>query len=80
LPESRFDVRNAAEEKMMKAELENPATLKIYKIGPNQSNWLISKDDFDLPTPRYKHGILWVREMADDHALCHIYYVNCTQD
>lgn len=75
-----YNVRNAAEEKMMRGALGNAATLKIHKIGLNQTNWLISKDDFDLPTSRYKHGMLWVRDTADDHAFCHIYYVNVIQD
>jgi len=75
-----YNFRNAADEKLMKAELENPATLKIYKIGLNQSNWLISKDNFDLPTSRYKHGMIWARNPADDHAFCKFYYVNIIQD
>jgi hypothetical protein len=61
-------------------DLDNPAALKIYKIGLNQASWLTSKDDFGLPTSRYKHGMIWLRDAADDHPYCKIYYVNIIQD
>lgn len=75
-----YNFRNAAEEKMLKAELENLANLKIYKIGLKQSAWLIDKNSLGIPTARYKHGMLWVRDSADDHQFCKIYYVNIIQD
>lgn len=75
-----YNFRNPTEEKMMKAALENAATLKIHKTGLNQANWLISKDNFGLPTSRYKHGMIWLRDPADDHPYCKIYYVNIIQD
>jgi hypothetical protein len=73
-------IRNPAEERMMKATLKNAAAVKIHKIGLNQRTWLISKDDFGLPTSRYKHGFIWLRNPADDHPYCHFYYVNILQD
>jgi hypothetical protein len=63
----------------MKAALKN-ATLKIHKIGLNQANWLIDKDYFGLPTSRYKQGMIWARNSADDHPYCKFYYVNIIQD
>ena len=75
-----YNFHNAAEEKMMKEELENPATTKIYKIGLNQNSWLISKNDYGLPTSRYKNGMIWLRDPANDHPYCKIYYVNIIQD
>lgn len=75
-----YNFHNPAEEKMMKGTLENLASLKIFKIGLNQANWLIDKNDLGIPTARYKHGMLWVRDAADDHAFCKIYYVNIIQD
>lgn len=75
-----YNVRNPTEEKMMKGELENLANLKIHKIGLNQANWLISKNDYGLPISRYKNGMLWVRVSTDDHPYCKFYYVNIIQD
>lgn len=75
-----YNFRNPTEEKMMKGTLENLASLKIFKIGLNQVNWLIDKNDLGIPTARYKHGMLWVRDASDDHAFCKIYYVNIIQD
>lgn len=75
-----FAFRSAAEEKMMKAELENAATLEIKKIGLFHANWQISKDDYGLPNARYKQGFIWVRDTSDDHPYCHLYQVNIIQD
>lgn len=75
-----YNFHNPTEEKMMKEILKNLAALKIYKIGLNQANWLIDKNEFGLPTARYKQGMIWLRDPADDHPYCHIYYVNIIQD
>lgn len=75
-----YNFHNPAEEKMMKGTLENLASLKIFKIGLNQANWLIDKNDLGIPTARYKNGMLWVRDSADDHLYCRFYYVNIIQD
>ncbi len=77
---ANFAFRNPAEEKMMKGTLKNLATLKALKIGLAQSNWLISKNDFGLPTARYKQGYIWVRDTADDHPYCRLYQINIIQD
>lgn len=75
-----FNFHNLAEEKLMKGTLENLASLKIYKIGLNQNNWLIDKNDLGIPTARYKHGMLWVRNAEKDYPYCQMYYVNIKQD
>jgi hypothetical protein len=75
-----FNFRNPAEEKMIKGILENPARYKIFKIGLNQASWLISKNDFGLPTARYKHGMMWLRDTQSDHPYCYFTYVNVIQD
>ncbi len=75
-----YNFRNPAEEKMMKAELENLTALRIHKIGLNQAAWLIDKNNLGIPTARYKQGIIWARNAADDHPYCLIYYVNIIQD
>lgn len=75
-----FTFRNPVEEKLMKGTLENPARYKIHKIGLSQTNWLISKNDYGLPTARYKHGMLWLRDTQSDHPYCYFTYVNIKQD
>lgn len=81
LPDSaNFAFRSPLEEKRMKGTLGDTTSLKIHKIGLAQSNWLISKNDYGLPTARYKQGYIWVRDTADDHPYCHLYQVNIIQD
>jgi len=75
-----FNFQTPAEEKMMKSVLENPARYKIFKIGLNQANWLIDKNDYGLPTARYKHGMIYLRDTTSDHPYCYMSYINIIQD
>ena len=75
-----YNFHNPMEEKLMKGTLENIAALKIHKVGLNQANWLIDKNNLGIPTARYKQGMIWLRDPADDHPYCHISYVNIIQD
>jgi hypothetical protein len=75
-----FKIRNAPEERMMKTILTDPTRYKIYKIGLNQASWLISKNDFGLPTARYKQGMIYLRDTKSDHPYCYMTYVNILQD
>jgi hypothetical protein len=65
---------------MMKAALENSATLKIHKIGLYHGTWQIDKNNLGIPNARYKQGYIWVRDTADDHPYCHLYQVNIIQN
>ena len=75
-----YTVRNPAEEKLMKGVLTNIADYKIHSIGLKQSNWLIDKNDYGLPTARYKHGVIYLRNTKSDHPYCYATYVNIKQD
>lgn len=77
---NKYKVRNPAEEKLMKATLENIADYKIFSIGLQESNWLIDKNDYGLPTARYKHGVIYLRNTKSDHPYCYATYVNVKQD
>lgn len=69
-----------AEQRLMKEELKTINGLKIYAVGIKHANWLIDKNDYGVPTSRYKWGLIWARESAADHPFCRIYYVNIVQD
>jgi hypothetical protein len=75
-----YAVHNAAEEKMMKSVLKDPAIYKIHYAGLEQANWLIDKNELGIPTSRYKHGAIWLRDTTKDHPYCYISYVNIIQD
>lgn len=75
-----YNFHNPVEEKMMRGKIENVAQLKIYKVGLNQTSWLIDKNNLGIPTARYKQGMIWLRDPADDHSYCHISYINIIQD
>ncbi len=75
-----YNFRNPAEETMIKAKLDNLAKFKIHKIGFKESAWLIDKNSLGIPTARYKHGMVWVRDETDDHSYCKVFYLNIIQD
>ena len=77
---SDYSVHNVAEEALMKKKINNLADHKIHYIGLKQANWLIEKNSYDIPTSRYKHGMVWVRYTPNDHPYCRAYYINVIQD
>lgn len=77
---SKFGFHNAAEERMMKGVLKNIADYKIFSSGLQQTAWLIDKNDYGLPTSRYKHGVIYLRDTKSDHPYCYATYVNIKQD
>jgi hypothetical protein len=75
-----YAFRSPAEERLMKGKINDPADHKIFYSGIKQASWLIDKNDFGIPTARYKHGLVWVRYVPNDHPYCRIYYINIIQD
>ena len=77
---NKYTFHNAAEEKMMKGVLSKIADYKIFSSGLKESAWLIDKNDYGLPTARYKHGVIYLRDTKSDHPYCYATYVNIKQD
>ena len=77
---SKFSFHNAAEEKMMKGVLTKIADDKIFSSGLKEAGWLIDKDDYGLPTARYKHGVIYLRDTKSDHPYCYASFINIKQD
>jgi hypothetical protein len=75
-----YTVRNAAEEKIMRTIFKNIANYQIYSVGLIERNWLIAKNDYGLPTTRYKHGAFYLKDKTVDHPYCYLTYVNIKQD
>lgn len=81
LPDNNyFAFHNLAEETMMKGQLEDPSTIKIFKIGLFHNTWQISKDDYGSPNARYKQGYMWIRNTLDSHPYCRLFQINIIQD
>lgn len=75
-----FTNRNAAEEKLMLAELSDVPGIKVFKIGFNQASWLIDKNNLGIPKARYKHGLVYGRNPASEDPFCRVWYVNVVQE
>jgi hypothetical protein len=75
-----FTNRNAAEEKLVLAEMSDVPGLKVFKIGFNQPTWLIDKNEWGIPKARYKHGLVYGRNPNSEDPFCRVWYVNVVQE
>ena len=75
-----FNNRNGAEERMMMAEMSDVPGIKVFKIGFNQANWMIDKNELGIPKARYKHGLIYGRNPASEDPFCRVWYVNVVQE
>lgn len=75
-----YSFHNVGEEKLMKGVLSKITDYKIFSVGLQESAWLIDKNDYGLPTARYKHGVVYLRDTKSDHPYCYATYINIKQD
>jgi hypothetical protein len=75
-----FNYRNAAEEKLILAELSDIPGMKVHKIGFNQATWVIDRNEWGIPKARYKHGLVYGRNPKSEDPFCRIWYVNVVQE
>ena len=75
-----FNNRNAAEEKLLLAEMADVPGIKVFKIGFNQPTWLIDKNEWGIPKARYKHGLIYGRNPASEDPFCRVWYLNVVQE
>jgi hypothetical protein len=72
--------RNAAEVSLMKTKISDLADHKVFYAGIQEANWLVDKNEYGIPKNRYKHGMVYVRYVPNDHPYCRVYYINIIQD
>jgi len=64
----------------MLAEMSDVPGMKVFKIGLNQANWVIDKNELGIPKARYKHGLIYGRNPASEDPFCRVWYINVVQD
>jgi hypothetical protein len=69
-----------AEKKALLSAIDDIGQAKVLKVGTKQTNWLIDKNSFGIPTARYKHGVIWAQYRNRDDGFCRIFWVNIKQD
>lgn len=74
----RYNDKNL--ESLMKNYLKNPSALKIHKIGFDDNNWTIAKNDIGIPLYRYRTGQMFVKNPSDDHGFCKGIFFNIRQE
>ena len=75
-----YNIRNPAEERVLRSGVNDLAEATVFKVGLLSAAWKISKDNFNFPTSRYKHGMIWARYPKQADGFCRIVYVNIVQD
>lgn len=77
-----YTVRNASEEKLIRSAVNDLDNAKVLHTGMLESNWLIEKNKYGVPTARYKHGMIYAQypKSITDDGYCRIIYVNILQD
>lgn len=76
-----YTFHNAAEEKIMTVQgVTDIAQAKVIRTGIKEASWLIDKDQYNFPTARYKHGVIYARYPDVDDGFCRVIFVNLVQD
>jgi hypothetical protein len=75
-----YDVHNPAEEKILKSAITDISQATVLGSGLKSTNWKIDKDDYGLPSARFKYGMVWLKYPNLDDGFCRIVYVNIVQD
>jgi hypothetical protein len=69
-----------AEKQALLSAVNDIAQAKVLKVGIQEANWLIDKNNLGIPTARYKHGVIWAQYPNRDDGFCRIFWVNLKQD
>jgi hypothetical protein len=75
-----YTLGTPAEKQALLGAINDIGQAKVLKVGIKEANWLIDKNSFDLPTARYKHGVIWAKYANADDGFCRIFWVNIKQD
>ena len=77
---SGYNFGTPAEKQALLSTINDLAQAKVLKVGVLQQSWQIAKDNFNFPTARYKHGVIWAQYPKTTHGFCWIFWVNVKQD
>ena len=75
-----YAFHNVAEERMLVANMSDVPGIKIFKTGFSEASWLIDKNDYGIPTARFKHGAVYGRNPASEDPFCRLWLINIIQD
>lgn len=75
-----YNVRNAAEEKIVRGAVSDISRATVFKVGMHSPNWQIQKDNYNFPVGRFKWGLIWAKYPDSDDGFCRMIYVKLFQD
>ncbi len=77
---SGYTLGTPAEKKVLLTAINDLAKATVLKSGLSDPNWLIDKDDYNLPTDRFKHGYVMAKYLDTEQNYCWLFWINIVQD
>ena len=76
----KIRLRNAVDERMMLSAMTEVPGVIVHKTGMYDAIWTIQKNDYGLPSYRYKRGAIYGRNPKSTHPYCWIWLISIRQD
>jgi hypothetical protein len=73
-----YTLGTPAEKKVLQSAISDIAQAKVLRVGLQQANWMIAKDEYNFPTARYKYGSVLLKYPNSE--FCWHFWINLVQD
>lgn len=77
---SKIRLRSAVDERMMLSAMTDVPGVIVHKTGMYDATWTIQKNDYGLPSYRYRTGAIYGRNPTSTHPYCWIWLISIRQD
>jgi hypothetical protein len=75
-----YTTKTPAEERLLRGAVPGATAATVYRAGVEGPDWRIDKNDYGIPTVRYKYGMVYLKMPTQDDGFCRIAWVNIVQD
>ncbi|HEX6280575.1 MAG TPA: hypothetical protein VFZ49_11250 [Pyrinomonadaceae bacterium] len=76
----KIRLRSAVDERMMLSAMTDVPGVIVHKTGMYDATWTIQKNDYGIPTYRWKTGAIYGRNPKSTHPYCWIWLISIRQD
>lgn len=77
---SGYTFGTPAEKKVLLTAINDLAKGTVLRSGLEEANWLIDKNEYGLPTARFKRGYVLAKYPNSDNTNCWVFWINIVQD
>jgi hypothetical protein len=76
----KIRLRSAVDERMMLSAMTDVPGVIVHKTGMYDATWSIQKNDYGIPSYRWKTGAIYGRNPTSTHPYCWIWLISIRQD